>query len=53
MAYAILRFVKHKGGTSKTLSAHHERTQEVYASNPDIDTSRTKQNFHLVTPHWS
>ena len=53
MAYAILRFAKHKGGASKALSAHHERTKEVYASNPDIDPSRTVQNFHLVTPHWS
>lgn len=53
MAYAILRFQKHKGGASKALSAHHERTKESYASNPDIDRSRTAQNFHLVTPHWS
>lgn len=53
MAYAILRFAKHKGGASKALSAHHERTKEVYASNPDIDPSRTERNFHLVTPRWS
>ena len=53
MAYAILRFVKHKGGASKVLSAHHERTKEIYASNPDIDKSRTVQNYHLVTPHRS
>ena len=53
MAYAILRFAKHKGGASKALSAHHERTKEVYASNPDIDKNRTIQNYHLVTPHWS
>ena len=53
MAYAILRFAKHKGGASKALSAHHERTKEIYASTPDIDAERTKQNFHLVTPRWS
>lgn len=53
MAYAILRFAKHKGGASKALSAHHERTKEIYASNPDIDKNRTIQNYHLVTPHWS
>ena len=53
MAYAILRFAKHKGGASKALSAHHERTKEIYASNPDIDKSLTVQNYHLVTPHWS
>ena len=53
MAYAILRFAKHKGGASKALSAHHERTKDSYASNPDIDLSRTAQNFHLGTPRWS
>ena len=53
MAYAILRFAKHKGGASKALSAHHERTKEVYASNPEIDPERTARNFHLVTPRWS
>lgn len=53
MAYAILRFAKHKGGASKALSAHHERTKEIYASNPDIDAEHTMQNYHLVTPRWS
>lgn len=53
MAYAILRFAKHKGGASKALSAHHERTKEEYTSNPDIDKSRIAQNYHLVTPRWS
>ena len=53
MAYAILRFAKHKGGASKALSAHHERTKEFYASNPDIDKNRTMQNYHIVTPRWS
>ena len=53
MAYAVLRFAKHKGGASKALSAHHERTKEIYASNPDIDKSRTVQNYHLIAPRWS
>ena len=53
MAYAILRFAKHKGGASKALGAHHERTKEFYASNPDIDKNRTMQNYHIVTPRWS
>ena len=53
MAYAILRFAKHKGGASKALSAHHERTKEEYASNPDVDKSRTVQNYHLIAPRWS
>lgn len=53
MAYAILRFAKRKGGAAKAIAAHNERTKEAYASNPDIDKSRTVQNYHLVTPRWS
>ena len=32
------------------MEAHHERTKEKYASNPDIDTTRSKYNFHIVKP---
>ena len=53
MVYAILRFAKHKGGAAKAIAAHNERTKEAYASNPDIDKSRTVQNYHLVAPRWS
>ena len=53
MAYAILRFAKRKGGAAKAIAAHNERTKEVYASNPDIDKSRTVQNYHLIAPRWS
>ncbi|MDL2220760.1 plasmid recombination protein [Eubacteriales bacterium OttesenSCG-928-N14] len=48
--YGILRFAKHKGGAAGGLEAHHERTKEKYASNPDIDTSRSKYNFHIIRP---
>ena len=48
--HAILRFEKHKGNPAKPLEAHHERQKEQYASNPDIDTSRSKYNFHIVKP---
>ena len=48
--YAILRFAKHKGHPAGPLEAHHEREKEKYASNPDIDTSRSKYNFHIVEP---
>ena len=50
--YAILRFAKQKGG-SGALEAHHERTKEKYASNPDIDTKRSKYNIHIVRPTTS
>jgi len=32
------------------LEAHHERTKEKYASNPEIDTARSSRNFHIVQP---
>ena len=53
MAYAILRFAKRKGGAAKAIAAHNERTKETYASNPDIDKSRTVQNYHLIASRWS
>ena len=48
--YAILRFAKYKGPEIGHIEAHNERTKEKYASNPDIDTTRSHLNFHLVTP---
>ena len=48
--HAILRFAKHKAGPAGALESHHERTKEQYASNPDIDKSRSKDNFHIVQP---
>ena len=48
--HAILRFAKYKGPEISHIEAHNERTKETYASNPDVDTTRSKQNFHLVTP---
>jgi len=50
--YAIMRFAKQKGGAG-ALEAHHERAKEKYASNPDIDTARSKYNFHIVQPETS
>jgi hypothetical protein len=50
MPYAILRFQKQTGGASGRLEAHHEREKKSYASNPNIDKSRTKNNYHLITP---
>jgi Plasmid recombination enzyme. len=47
-----MRFAKRKGGAG-ALEAHHERTKEKYASNPDIDTSKSKHNFHIVKPTTS
>ena len=48
--FAILRFAKYKGPEIGHIEAHNERTKEKYASNPDVDTSRSHLNFHLITP---
>ena len=48
--FAILRFAKYKGPEIGRIEAHNERTKEEYASNPDIDISRSYLNFHLVKP---
>ena len=48
--YAIMRFSKYKGPEIGRIEAHDERTKEKYASNPDVDTTRSHMNFHLVTP---
>jgi hypothetical protein len=40
-----------KGGASTgALEAHHARTKKSYASNPDIDTTRSPRNFHIIQP---
>ena len=46
--YAIMRFAKYKGPEITNIEAHNERRKEKYASNPDIDQSRSKHNFHLI-----
>ena len=50
--YAIMRFAKQKGGFG-ALEAHHERTKEKYASNPDIKTERSRNNIHIIKPETS
>ncbi len=48
--YAIARIEKIKMGTVGRIYRHHERKKESYKSNPDIDPTRTRFNFHLVEP---
>jgi hypothetical protein len=50
--YAIMRYAKQKGGAC-ALEAHHERTKAKYASNPDVDTTRSKYNIHIIKPEKS
>ncbi len=48
--YAILRFAKYKGPEIGRIEAHDERAKDKYASNPDVDTTKSHLNFHLVVP---
>ena len=49
-SYAILRFAKYKSPAVSRIESHNERTKAKYASNPDIDVTRSNMNFHLVSP---
>ncbi len=48
--YGILRFAKYKGPEIGHIESHNERKKEKYASNPDVDTSKSKYNLHLIKP---
>ena len=48
-----MRFSKYKGPEIGRIEAHDERTKEKYASNPDVDASRSALNFHLIQPEHS
>ena len=48
--YGILRFAKYKGPEIGHIEAHNERLKENYASNPDVKTELSKNNFHLIEP---
>lgn len=48
--YGILRFAKYKGPEISNIEAHNERKKEKYASNPDINFSQRKLNYHLIEP---
>ena len=48
--YAIMRIEKRKLGAVGRICNHHERLKAEYKSNPDIDSSRTHLNYHIVEP---
>ncbi len=48
--YAIIRVDKCKLGSVSRIGGHHERLKEQYKSNPDIDTSKSHLNYHLINP---
>jgi len=48
--HVIMRFAKRKGGQISSMESHNERKKEKYASNPDIDMNRSKDNYHIIQP---
>lgn len=52
-SFAILRFEKHQGNPAKRIEDHHERNKEEYKSNPDVDTTKSRENFHIIKPQSS
>lgn len=50
MPYAIMRFAKRKRGSINSMESHNERQKEQYKSNPDIDTEKSADNYHLIQP---
>ena len=48
--YGILRFAKYKWPEIGHIEAHNERMKDNYASNPDVKTELSKNNFHLIEP---
>ena len=51
--YAILRFSKRQAGGVASADRHNERKKAAYKSNPNIDQSRSRWNYHLVDPKGS
>ena len=48
--YAILRFQKCKAGGVACRDRHNERKKVKYKSNPNIDLTRSRDNYHLIEP---
>lgn len=48
--YAIMRIEKCKIGAVIKLNKHHEREKSEYKSNPDINTTQSVFNYHIVQP---
>ncbi len=49
--YAIMRIEKRKMGSVGRICNHHERLKTEYKSNPDIDTTKSHLNYHIIEPH--
>ena len=50
MTYAIMRFKKTGTVGISQAQKHNEREKTKYKSNPDIDTARIKDDYHIIKP---
>lgn len=48
--YVILRFAKYKVPEISNIEAHNERKKEHYASNSNVDLTKSIQIIHLIKP---
>lgn len=53
MSYAIIRIQKFHNQAVKGIEIHDTRTKNVSHTNPDIDRSRSGENYALATPQKS
>ena len=51
MPYAIMRFKKTGTGGIAPAQKHNEREKTKYKSNPDIDTARIMNDYHIIKPN--
>ena len=53
MPYLVCHMEKYKRQEVSPVEKENERDGSFEASNPQIDSSRTSQNYHIVSPHGS
>lgn len=51
MSYAIIRIQKFKRGAVKGIELHDQRAKDVSHTNPDIDRTKSGQNYTLTGSH--
>ena len=53
MPYLVCHMEKYKRQEVSPVEMENERDENYMASNPQIDSARTKNNYHLVSPRGS
>ena len=53
MPYLVCHMEKYKRQEVSPVEKENERDENYEATNPQIDSRRTSQNYHIVSPHGS